>query len=251
MEDRYRTPDTQKDFARKWSQSPTMVTSFADGTKVSIEQAIVANATGMCVARRGMIGMEHPGHVDDLTMRYDINALRNCGGIVDYTIGSKPGPGVFVLADASDNVQARYLDYGKLGPGPLYSFYVPYHLPVFEAPTSIARVAHFRDCAIAAKFGPQVDVISMSKKDLECGDVIDGIGGHCVYGVCENADVCHEQKLLPIGMADGCRMKRSVPRDEAITYDDIELPRCRMVDSLRDAQDRRFFGSSYVPVNNQ
>jgi predicted homoserine dehydrogenase-like protein len=33
-----------------------MVTSFADGTKVSFEQAVVANMTGMTVAKRGCHG---------------------------------------------------------------------------------------------------------------------------------------------------------------------------------------------------
>lgn len=54
LHDAHRNPTTQAEFARKWGQKPHMVTSFADGTKVSFEQAIVANATGMNVAKRGM-----------------------------------------------------------------------------------------------------------------------------------------------------------------------------------------------------
>jgi predicted homoserine dehydrogenase-like protein len=61
MLDLYRTPETQKGFAAQWGQTPEMVTSFADGTKISFEQAIVANATGMCVAERGMTGPEYKG----------------------------------------------------------------------------------------------------------------------------------------------------------------------------------------------
>ena len=45
---------TQKGFAEKWKQNPAMVTSFADGSKISFEQAIVANATGFQVQSRGM-----------------------------------------------------------------------------------------------------------------------------------------------------------------------------------------------------
>jgi predicted homoserine dehydrogenase-like protein len=70
-----------------------MVTSFVDGTKISFEQAIVANATGMRVAQRGMLGLEFDGHVDELTTRYDVDHLRSHGGIVDYVVGTKPGPG--------------------------------------------------------------------------------------------------------------------------------------------------------------
>ncbi|MFL6181055.1 MAG: Gfo/Idh/MocA family oxidoreductase, partial [Actinomycetes bacterium] len=102
LQDEYRTPTTQKAFAEKWGQDPYMVTSFADGTKISFEQAIVANATGMTVEKRGMRGSDHKGHVDELTTAYDVDALRAAGGVVDYVVGSQPGPGVYVLATHDD-----------------------------------------------------------------------------------------------------------------------------------------------------
>ena len=76
LQDRYRTPLTQRAFAEKWGQKPEMVTAFADGSKVNFEQAIVANAVGMTVARRGMLGYDHPAHIDALTTRYDLDQLR-------------------------------------------------------------------------------------------------------------------------------------------------------------------------------
>ena len=91
LHDPYRNPTTQEGFARRWGQNPYMVTSFADGTKISFEQATVANATGMTVARRGMLGHEHHGHVDELTERYDVDELRELGGIVDYVVGAQAG----------------------------------------------------------------------------------------------------------------------------------------------------------------
>ena len=91
LQDEYRTPTTQRGFAEKWGQDPYMVTSFADGTKVSFEQALVANATGMTVAKRGMRGMDHRGHVDELTGTYDVAELEQLGGVVDYVVGSTAG----------------------------------------------------------------------------------------------------------------------------------------------------------------
>lgn len=246
LQDRYRNPTTQESFAKQWGQTPHMVTSFADGTKISFEQAIVANATGMRVAQRGMIGYEHKGHVDELVDRFDVDHLKACGGIVEYVVGSAPSPGVFVFAAASDDRQLIYLDYGKLGKGPLYSFYVPYHLTVFEVPLSAARVALFKDRVISADYGPRVDVVTAAKTDLRAGDVLDGLGGYMTYGLCENADVTHSQKLLPIGMAEGCRLKRGIARDEVMTYDDVEIPTGRLVDQLRAAQDLHFFGSTHL-----
>jgi len=66
LQDRYRNPTTRAGFAKAWGQTPSTVTSFADGTKISFEQALVANATGLTVARRGMIGIEYEVHVDDV-----------------------------------------------------------------------------------------------------------------------------------------------------------------------------------------
>lgn len=100
LQDHYRNPTTQASFAKQWGQTPSMVTSFADGTKISMEQAVVANATGMGVAKRGMIGHEYRGHIDDMTTMFDLDMLREHGGIVDYALGALPSPGVFVFAEA-------------------------------------------------------------------------------------------------------------------------------------------------------
>jgi predicted homoserine dehydrogenase-like protein len=251
LQDRYRNPTTQASFAKRWGQTPEMVTSFADGTKISFEQAIVANATGMCVAQRGMLGYSHTGHVDELTNRYDVDQLRQLGGIVDYVVGAQPSPGVFVFAARNDDTQSVYLDYGKLGEGPLYSFYVPYHLTIFEVPLSVARVALLRDLVIAPEYGPKVDVVATAKIDLEKGATLDGLGGYTTYGLCENADLTHSNRLLPMGLAEGCRLKRSISRDEALSYDDVELPGGRLVEQLRAEQDEHFFRStSCQPVSH-
>ena len=240
LQDRYRNPTTQAGFAKKWGQTPGMVTSFADGTKISFEQAIVANATGMQVARRGMIGIEHTGHVDELVDRYDLDDLRARGGIVEYVVGAQPSPGVYVFAEAHDKTQAHYLDYGKLGQGPLYSFYVPYHLTIFEVPLSVARVVLFNDRVIAPKAGPVVDVVATAKVDLKAGDTVDGLGGYKTYGLCENYAEVRANNLLPMGIAEGARMKRDVPKDQVLTYDDVALPEENLCCRLRREQDARF-----------
>lgn len=244
LQDRYRNPTTQAGFAKRWGQTPHMVTSFADGTKISFEQAIVANATDMRVAQRGMLGFEYKGHIDELTSKFDVEQLKACGGIVDYVVGALPSPGVFVFAVRSDDIQGIYLDYGKLGNGPLYSFYVPYHLTIFEVPFSVARVALFGDAVIAPTFGPKVDVVTAAKTDLKAGDTLDGLGGYLTYGLCENANLTHAEGLLPMGLAEGCRLKRSISRDEVLCYDDVELPGDRLVEQLRIEQDQHFFDSS-------
>lgn len=236
LHDPYRNPTTQQAFAQRWGQDPHMVTSFADGTKISFEQAIVANATGMTVERRGMRGADHAGHVDELTTQFDVEALKASGGVVDYVVGAKPGPGVYVLATHDDPKQRHYLDLYKLGEGPLYSFYTPYHLCHFEVPTTVARAVLFGDAALQPAGPPTVEVLAVAKRDLTAGQALDGLGGYDTYGVAERADVTARDALLPIGVAEGCVLVRDVAKDQVLTYADVRLPQGRLVDRLREEQ---------------
>jgi predicted homoserine dehydrogenase-like protein len=240
LHDPYRNPTTQENFARRWGQNPYMVTSFADGSKISFEQATVANATGMTVAQRGMLGLEHDGHLDELTERFDIDRLRELGGIVDYVVGARPSPGVFVLATHDDPKQRHYLNLYKLGEGPLYAFYTPYHLCHFEAPLSVARAVLLRDPVMAPAGAQSVEVVATAKVDLVSGEMIDQLGGYKTYGLCEVASVVADERLLPMGAAEGCTLARAVPKDRVLSYDDVELPRGRRLDRLRKEQASHF-----------
>ena len=247
LQDPYRNPTTQEAFAKRWGQKPHMVTSFADGSKISFEQAIVANATGMNVAQRGMLGYNYSGHVDEMTNMYDVEQLREWGGIVDYVVGTKPGPGVFVFATHDDPKQRHYLNLYKLGEGPLYSFYTPYHLCHFEVPLSVARAVLFQDAVMAPLQGPRVDVVTTAKINLRAGEILDGIGYYMTYGQCENSDITQAQNLLPMGLAEGCRLKRDIAKDQVLTYSDVELPQGRLCDKLR-AEQNAYFTSPEISV---
>lgn len=243
LHDPYRNPTTQEGFAKKWGQQPSMVTSFADGTKISFEQAIVANATGMQVARRGMLGPTvEPGTplkdcVHDI---YPREVLLNGPGIVDYVVRAEPGPGVFVLGTHEDPRQKHYLNLYKLGEGPLYLFYTPYHLCHFEVPHTVARAVLFHDAALSPRGGPEVEVVAAAKTDLREGGVLDGLGEYMTYGLCENASTTRKENLLPIGLAKGCKLKRDIPKDRVITLDDVEIPQGRLCDSMRKEQEQKF-----------
>ena len=240
LQDPYRNPTTQEGFAKRWGQKPHMVASFADGTKISFEQAIVANATGMKVAKRGMLGYDFNGYVDEMTQLYDVEQLKELGGIVDYVVGAKPGPGVYVFATHDDPKQRHYLNLYKLGEGPLYSFYTPYHLCHFEVPLSVARAVLFGDAVMSPLAGPLVDVVTTAKIDLKAGETLDGIGYYMTYGQCENSPIVQQQNLLPIGLAEGCRLKRDINKDQVLTYEDVELPEGRLCDQLRTEQNTYF-----------
>lgn len=238
LQDHYRTPETQKGFAAQHNITPQMATSFADGTKISMENAIVGNATGFKVGKRGMYGPEC-AHVSETVHLFPMDQLLN-GGLVDYILGAEPGPGVFVLGYNEHPTRQRYMRYFKMGDGPVYTFYVPYHLPHLEVPLTVARAVLFNDAAVAPIAGPICDVISIAKTNLRAGETLDGIGGFTCYGVLENYDVSHGENLLPMGLSDSCRLKTDISRDEVITFSDIELPQGRLCDRLRKEQDAYF-----------
>jgi len=202
LHDPYRNPTTQEGFAKKWGQKAHMVTAFADGSKISFEQAIVANATGMRVAKRGMHGPQVPPgtHIQQAVQAYPLTHMLDEGGVVDYVVGAEPSPGVFVIGTLDDPMKRHYLNLYKLGEGPLYCFYRPYHLCHFEVPYCVARAVLFGDATITPKAEPRVDVITVAKTDLKAKQVLDGIGHYMTYGLCENSDIVQRDRLLPIGL---------------------------------------------------
>jgi predicted homoserine dehydrogenase-like protein len=240
LQDHYRTPKTQRGFAEKHKQKPKMITSFADGTKISMEMAVVANATGFKVGTRGMYGPEckHVTEAKDLFPTEDLLG----GGIVDYILGAEPGPGVFVIGYNDNPIKQQYAQYLKMGDGPFYVFYVPYHLPHLESPLTIARAVLFHDAATAPLGAPVVEVITAAKRDLKAGEILDGIGGFTCYGLTENVGD-NTSGFLPMSLSEDCRLKRDVGKDDIITYADVEVPEGRLCDVLRAEQDAHFFGN--------
>jgi predicted homoserine dehydrogenase-like protein len=238
LQDHYRTPETQKEFAEKNDLTPKMATSFADGTKISMENAVVANATGFKVGKRGMYG-PRCDHVSEAVSLFPMDQLLN-GGLVDYILGAEPGPGVFVLGHNDHPVVQINLRTLKMGDGPLYAFYVPYHLPHLEPPITVARAVLFKDAAVTPLAGPVCDVITIAKRNLEAGEILDGIGGFTCYGDIENYEVSRAENLLPMGLSEGCCLKRDISMNRAITYDDVRLPEGRLSDKLRAEQDAHF-----------
>ena len=246
LQDPYRNPTTQKGWAERWGQNAAMVTSFADGSKISFEQTIVANATGFKVRSRGMSrGRKYDGSIMDVQKLYDLEELRALGGIVDYTVGP-PLVKAFVLAEHPDPKQRHYLNLYKMGEGPLYPFWVPYHLVHFETPFSIARVVLFKDELAPPLGGPVVEVCAVAKRDLKAGEVLDEYGMYTTYGEAVNAEEMCANRYLPEGLVEGCRLKRDIPKDQVLTYADVTLPEGRIADQLRAEQYEHFRGETWL-----
>ena len=238
--DVHRTPITQKAFADANNQKPHMMTSFVDGTKLSMELTVTANALGFGVAKRGMYGVA----CDDVRtclQHFPSGAFTPGTGIVDFLLGASPYTGAFVVAYTEHPMKMDYLKYLKMGEGPFYVFYTPFHLPQLEIPITVARGVLCNDATVTPLGKPQCEAVAIAKCDLKPGDVLDGIGGFKSYALIDNYKTSLKENLLPMGIAGNCVIKRDVPIDTALTYDDVELPKGRLIDDLRAEMVSTFF----------
>jgi predicted homoserine dehydrogenase-like protein len=190
-------------------------------------------------------GIEYRGDIMEIGKIYDIDELRELGGIVDYVVGT-PHTKVYCLAEHPDPKQQHYLNLYKMGEGPLYSFFIPYHLCHFEVPSSIARVVLFRDSLAKPIAGPVVEVCAVAKRDLQPGEVLDDYGMYMTYGEAVNVDEMSQKRYLPEGLVAGCRLLHGIKKDGVVTYDDVELPQDRLADRLRAEQYKHFRGETWL-----
>lgn len=239
MLDPYRTPETQRAFAEKSGQKARMITAFADGTKLGMELTVLANATGFRVGRRGGYGPS-ARDVSEVVRLFPAEQLLG-GGLVDFVLGAAPGTGAWVIGHCDNPIKQQYMKYFKMGDGPFYCFYTPYHLPHVQITTTIARAVLFADATVAPKAGPRTEVVAVAKRDLKEGEALDGIGGFMCYGLIDNAGPGVSDTLLTMGQAEGCRVRRPLARDTPIALADVDVPAGRVCDRLRREQNQRFF----------
>jgi predicted homoserine dehydrogenase-like protein len=238
MVDYYRTPTTQREFAARHDQDVKKVTSFADATKLSMETTVLANATGFGVARRGMCGPAC-GYVRELAHLLPADAML-AGGIVDYCVGAAPHTGAFVVVHEENALKKTQLAYYKLGDGPFYVFYTPFHLPHIQIPSTIARAVIHHDPTVSPQAGPSCEVVTVAKRDLRAGERLDGVGGFCTYGLIDNYAAARAEDALPIALSEECVLVRDVRKGSVIAFGDVKLPATRLSDELWLEQCRRW-----------
>jgi predicted homoserine dehydrogenase-like protein len=220
MVDYYRTPETQRAFAEKNDQDARKVTSFADSTKLSMEATVLSNATGFRVGRRGMYGPAC-SYVREIANLLPAEQMLDTG-LVDYALGAAPHTGAFVVVHEDSPLKKVQLAYYKLGDGPFYVFYTPFHLPHIQIASTIGRAVIHRDPTVAPIGGPVCEVVTIAKRDLKAGDRLDGIGGFCTYGLVDNATSARATTALPIGLSEGRVLRRDVAKDELVSFDDVD-----------------------------
>ncbi|NLT31362.1 MAG: oxidoreductase, partial [Propionibacterium sp.] len=231
-------PEDVEEEAKAKNMNPRMLTEFTDGTKTQLEMAALSNATGFPVEVEGMHGAEC--NIDELATKLIPKADGGIldgdkGPVVEYVTGNV-APGVFAIVKSESDVVTHELDYLKLGKGPYYALYRPYHLASIEAQLSIGEAVLERRSDFQSVY-VRSEVASKAKFDLKAGITLEGMGGHHVHGWTIDADEARAKNALPIGLIAGCTLTRDIAAGELITYDDVEIDETRPLVAMRRLQD--------------
>ena len=238
----FATPGDVIESARKADKDPFQVSSYVDGTKTMFEMTCAANATGCLPMQRGMVGPEAT-----LETVSEIFALEEDGGItkspgtVDFVQGSAMSGGVFVTVRVQDERIRADLNYLKVGKGKYFTFFRPYHLWFLEAPISIARANLYKEVWLAPQSQPVADIMTVAKRQLQPGEILDSFGGYTSYGVIDLAEETRHLNALPVGLSPGAKMLKTVQPGEIITWGDVELDETSTAVRLRREQDAVFY----------
>lgn len=234
--------------------NPRMYNSFRDGTKAQIEMASVANMTGLVPDVRGM----HEPSVS-ITALPTVFSLKKDGGILgregvvelanciaadgQSELPANIAIGVFVVITSPHPFTQEDMAFYGLHVSTDHKnglIYRPYHLCGIEAPRSIAKAALVKQATGAPIDRPVADVITVARKNLTAGEILDGSGGYTVRGLIERAEIVQRENLLPLGLAYGVPVTRDIAKGESITYDMVALDESSFALKLRRLQDAEF-----------
>ena len=223
--DRHTDPERILPEAKRRMLDPKMCSAYTDGSKLSVEMAVLANAIGGRVSVPGMRG-PRIANIADVFGAMDFAGMWRPGDppIVDYVLGATPRGGVFVIAHTDEQFQRFTLDWfpPDMGPGPFYVFSRPYHLGHIEAMNCVVEACLDGTARLQPRAGMRTNVFSYAKRDLDAGDTLDGMGGFATYGQIENLSDAAEPPGLPQLLSEGVRLRRPVRQDERINLADCE-----------------------------
>jgi predicted homoserine dehydrogenase-like protein len=221
--------------AQSAGMNPQMFNSFLDGTKSAIEMAAIANATGLEVSANGLLfppcGVDDLPHV--LRPRAQGGVLEKAGTVEVVSSLERDGRpvfrdlrwGVYVVLEAPNDYAADcFKQYGLKtdGSGRYAAMYKPYHLIGLELNISILSAALRRE-STGQPLTFRGDVISVAKRPLGKGEMLDGEGGYTVWGKLMPAEMSLKVGALPIGLAHNLRLKNDIAHGAVVRWSDVEF----------------------------
>ncbi len=225
------TEEDMRFWAQKQGFSLPSVTSFTDGTKLQIEQCLVANGLGADIAKRGLIGIESE-EFEGSAFEIAKEASRMKKVLSDYIISRQSPPGVFIVATHYEDLSQELKTY-KMGAGPYYLLYKPVHLCFFEAVKDIKELYYNKTILLDNGMNPTVSVAAVAKKHLKAGSEIKkGIGSFDVRG--EAIKFSEKLDHVPIGLMSNVRFKYDIEPGQIITFDDVIIPETLALNAWMD-----------------
>jgi predicted homoserine dehydrogenase-like protein len=232
------TPDAYMEEARRRNMNPRMLVEFVDGSKTMVEMAAISNATGLIPDCDGMHGPAATlDQLENVLCPKADGGLLNRKGVVDYSIGKGVAPGVFVVAEmAHPRLRERMHDL-KMGKGPYYTFYRPYHLTSLEVPLSCARAVLYGTSDMVPLPTPSSEVCAVAKKDLKVGDTLDAIGEYTYRAWIMTYDGAKTAAAIPCGLLEKATVTKPIKKGELITYANTSVDLDSGIVKLRRRQD--------------
>ena len=207
-----------------------MVTSFTDGTKVEIEQVLVANGLGAGLIKEGLVKLSDDDMLHGGTILAD-KAKELGYPVSDYLLSAKLPAGVFLIVEHAEDQQDS-LRYYKLGEGPYYVLERTYHLCHLEIIKTIKRVLNGGGVLLNNSKNPKFSVAAIAKRDLKPGEKIQkGIGSFDVRG--EAVYIEKHPDHVPIGLLADATFIRDVKEGKIVTFGDVTLPESLALDIWR------------------
>lgn len=231
------TREDMEYWGAKSNLSLDMVTSFTDGTKVQIEQVLVANGFGADLIQEGLVRLENDDMLEGGTILVEKAKEKGRGAVSDYLLSSKLPAGVFLLAE-HDKVQEAALKYYKLGDGPYYVLERTYHICHLEIVKTINRLLSGGGVLLDNSADPKYSVAALAKRDLKAGEKIaKGIGSFAVRG--SSVEIDRHRSHVPIGLMANVTLKRDIKEGDIVEFDDIEIEESLALDIWREMMTSR------------
>ena len=233
------TPDAYTEEAVRRHMNPRMLVEFVDGSKTMVEMAAIANATGLIPDCPGMHG---PACSRDELSKVLIPAsaggvLSSGEGRVDYTIGKGVAPGVFVVAEMDHPRIRERMEDLKMGDGPYFTFFRPYHLTSLEVPLTCARVVLYGKADMVPMARPVAEVCAVAKKDMAVGETLDQIGEYCYRAWIMTAAQARTARAIACGLLTGAKVTAPIKKGDLITRANTAVPANSKIAALRARQD--------------
>ncbi|MCR4324998.1 MAG: NAD(P)-dependent oxidoreductase [Candidatus Curtissbacteria bacterium] len=222
------TEEEMEYWSKRQGISMDQVTAFTDGSKVQIEQALVANGLGATIANRGLLGIPCKD-LEDGAQRLGEVADEIGKPISDYVLSPTSPAGVFIVAK-HDREQQPYLEYLKLGPGPNYVLLKPYHLVHLEILKTLTNVLKGdRSYKFNNGTNPTAQVVAITKRKIEAGETVGrGLGSFDIRG--EAVKIENYPDCVPIGLMQDVKFVKTVDEGQIVKFSDVELPKTRALD---------------------